>query len=358
MNTVRNTTDRDFKQAGMVAIMVTMVLMIVVSLIVMGFAQISRRNQRQAIDRQLSTQAFYAAETGVNDVRKIIAQKAGSGAVAAKENCGPSAYYNDLNPNLNTEGDIRYTCVLVNPTPEMLRYSDISTTGRIVPIVSANSTAIANIHLEWDAKERRDASNNLIPPINNCPVNNSDLVPTSQWQCGYGVLRIDLVPTSGSLSYNGLQNGTMTTFLVPRASGGTSAIGYSSSLNGANNRLGATCDNTKCSFRINSLGGTQYYMRASSIYRNADQLRVYATDAGGSRIPLANAQVVIDSTGKAQDVLRRIQVYVPINSGLNQMSDYGLQVTDSLCKRFVVMENYFDSQVPSVTSPGNPLCQP
>jgi Tfp pilus assembly protein PilX len=62
---------REDKQAGMVAIMVTMILMIVISLIVVGFAQISRRNQRQALDRQLSTQAFYAAETGVNDASDL-----------------------------------------------------------------------------------------------------------------------------------------------------------------------------------------------------------------------------------------------------------------------------------------------
>ena len=56
----------------MVAILVTMNLMIVISLIVLGFAQISRRNQRQSLDRQLSTQAFYAAETAVNDAADLI----------------------------------------------------------------------------------------------------------------------------------------------------------------------------------------------------------------------------------------------------------------------------------------------
>jgi Tfp pilus assembly protein PilX len=60
------------RQAGMVSIMVTMILMVVLSLIVIGFAQIARRNSRQSLDRQLSTSAFYAAEAGVNDVRDLI----------------------------------------------------------------------------------------------------------------------------------------------------------------------------------------------------------------------------------------------------------------------------------------------
>ncbi|HSX32249.1 MAG TPA: pilus assembly PilX N-terminal domain-containing protein, partial [Candidatus Saccharimonadales bacterium] len=79
------------KESGMVAIMVTIILMIVISLIVLGFAQIARRNQRQSLDRQLSTQAFYAAETGVNDASKVIKAAIASGAtVAAKPTCTDS----------------------------------------------------------------------------------------------------------------------------------------------------------------------------------------------------------------------------------------------------------------------------
>jgi len=73
MNTqASNTESLQRNQSGMVSIMVTMILMIVMSLIVVGFAQVSRRNQRVALDRQLSTQAFYAAESGVNDAREFL----------------------------------------------------------------------------------------------------------------------------------------------------------------------------------------------------------------------------------------------------------------------------------------------
>ena len=69
-------------------VLLTMILMIVVGLIVLGFAQISRRNQRQALDRQLSTQAFYAAETGVNDAANLIKTAVQAGTVvAAKPDC-------------------------------------------------------------------------------------------------------------------------------------------------------------------------------------------------------------------------------------------------------------------------------
>lgn len=60
--------DRALKanQEGMVAIITTMVIMVVVTLVVSSFALIVRREQQQSLDRQLSTQAFYAAESGIS----------------------------------------------------------------------------------------------------------------------------------------------------------------------------------------------------------------------------------------------------------------------------------------------------
>ncbi len=59
-------------ESGLAAIAVTMIIMGIVTLIVVGFATLMRREQRQALDQQLSTQAFYAAESGVNATRAYI----------------------------------------------------------------------------------------------------------------------------------------------------------------------------------------------------------------------------------------------------------------------------------------------
>jgi hypothetical protein len=74
---------------------------------------------------------------------------------------------------------------------------------------------------------------------------------------------------------------------------------------------------------------------------------------------MEGAQAVIDSTGKAQDVLRRIQVNVPLRAtSQNELSDYAIQSTDAICKRFSVMNGgYYDNDVTGVTSTsGNRLC--
>jgi hypothetical protein len=76
-----------------------------------------------------------------------------------------------------------------------------------------------------------------------------------------------------------------------------------------------------------------------------------------SPLGLAGSQIIIDSTGRAQDVLRRIQVRMSVDAGgsKNQLPDNALQSTDSICKRFATMNGYFDNNVGVAGS--NALCQ-
>ncbi len=337
-------------ERGVASIMVTMILMIVVSLIVLGFAQIARRNQRQVLDRQLSTQAFYAAESGVNDVQHIIQTATANGtAVAAKTSCSDTGggAYAGLNASLSNNAS--YTCITVNPTPKSLGYDPVGTTSTIVPIISSGP-AFGSLTLTWKTKA------NTRTPSANCPTSTAGVFSqTTAWTCGYGVLRIDLVPVDGgALSTAGLSSATMTMFLVPHASGTPATITYAGNQSAATTRLSLVpCNDTAgCSFILAGLGGNAYFMRVSSLYQNA------ALSISGNQ-PFQDALAVIDSTGKAADVLRRVQVYVPLKgSSLNQLPDFGLETTDSICKRFSVMDGYFKSNVPGTYSSTNPLCQP
>jgi Tfp pilus assembly protein PilX len=344
-------------QAGMVSIMVTMILMIVISLIVLGFAQISRRNQRNQLDRQLSTQAFYAAESGVNDAQNLIAQKlTGGNQPVAKTSCqdnGSDNSYAVLNPVLDSANNVAYTCLTVDPNPTSLQYSDIGSTSTIVPVKSQSGGAINTLKFTWQSKESTGT------PISNCPTGtDSAFSSTSNWQCGYGVLRFDLVPTSGaSLNAATLASTTMTSFAVPLSSGGTASIPYAASGANGNNRVGVQCNNTNCNLTITGLSADQYYLRVSSIYKDVT-LQITGSDASAGTIKFEGAQAVVDSTGKAQDVLRRIQVHLPLlSNSKSELPDYVFQSTDAICKRFAVMDGYFDNKVSGVNST-NPLCIP
>jgi hypothetical protein len=347
-------------EQGMVAIVTTMVLMVVISLIVLGFAQISRRNERVALDRQLSTQAFYAAESGVNDARNLIQQAVTAGNVARDKNdcggTGEAGFYASLNPVIDNSHNVSYSCLLVDTTPDKLSYTDIGTTSTIVPMLAADSNPFASVDLEWNSKT---GSTN---PTSGCPTSTVNIFKpaagsSNNWNCGYGVFRIDLVPTEGSnLSVQSLQDSTMTIFAVPFSSGGTNSVAYSLPQNNTNNRVGVRCTDTSCKLSITGLSANSYHMRLSSVYKDSS-LTITPRGADGSSKEVAGAQAVIDSTGKAEDVLRRIQVRVPYETSKeNQLSDYAIEMQGSLCKRYSIMQGYLSIDGTGVSS-SNPLCQ-
>jgi Tfp pilus assembly protein PilX len=340
------------RQAGMVSIMVVMVVMIVLSLIVIGFAQIAQRNSRQSLDRQLSTSAFYAAEAGVNDVRNLIKTY---GTPPAKSDCTngsglEAAYYGNLpSATLDAAANIKYTCVLVNPAVQVLPYT-LGYTGTVVPLTAASGT-INNLTFTWQ-KSTASAT-----PTVGCSGN---LVPTGNWTCGYAGLRFDLIRTDGvTLKTSTAVGMTMSSFLLPVAAGGSTTATYKT--DGSADLIKVTCTNASCVLTINGgLGGSQYYLRIMSQYYQTVGLQITGIDGSGNPVSFTGAQVLIDATGKAQDVLRRIEVRVPATSDVSA-SDYAIQSTDSICKRFDIMTNHYQSDagnaVPTMDNSGNPLCK-
>lgn len=337
-------------ETGIVSLLVTMILMIVISLIVLGFAQEARHTQNQQLNNQLSSQAFYAAETGVNDTANIISQQA-SNANLSKTNCQNNGIYSNLQ-NLSQVGpSVSYTCVTVNPTPSTLSIT-VGSNSTILPL-NPQSGNITSVTLTWEAP-------GVTNPFNNCPTTTKkSFTSSTNWTCGYGILRTDLVPTGNAQSDNALENNTMTTFFEPDTTGMAGPVSYANKT--TDNIVGVKCStaNTDCSMTINGLNSSQYYMRVSSLYKDMS-LQITATNASGP-VQLTGAQISIDSTGKAQDVLRRIQVALPVGVTPNALPDNAIESTDSVCKRFYVMTNYYANNIKNipggVITGNNPLCQ-
>lgn len=339
-------------QSGMASILVTMILMVVMSLIVLGFAQVSRNNQRSALDSQLSKQAYYAAESGINDyakkIRTYLTSNPNNPDISAlnKTNCDttnlPPAYKGVGSSSLNGTSDVQYTCVLVTANPTSLNYGSINSSSHVIPINSA--TTINSLKLDWQS-----SSNS----VSNCPSPASigQFPAAANWNCSFGILRIDLVPTTGSVSLSSLQATNMTAFLVPTANG-SGLVKYNP---GAANQYGspanqgaivaAKCSDTSgCTTTITDLGGTNYYLRVSSIYRDSSiKVAGFNLNNPNTNLQLLGAQVLIDATGKAQDILRRVQVRIPINATAASNSfDNAITTSQSLCKQFdIAPPNYF-----------------
>ena len=336
-------------ERGMASMTVSLILMAIITLIVLGFAQTARRNARQTLDNQLSTQAFYAAESGINDARKRIGEYVQNGQdVPDKKVCGSDANYNLDGTIDGADNSVKYTCLLITGDPTMLVYN-LSTDANsvIIPIVPPAGKTFANLEFEW--KSRLDVSN----PLSGCPnkpqVFQNPAASASAWPCGYGVLRVDLAPVSGNLTRDAFLKNTFTGFFSP-SNGGDDTVTYTGS--GANVHNGTANQGTKvaahctgssngsCKLSLTGLAGNpRYYMRVSTLYRDAT-LQLRGHDTNGNQLGFTNVQAVIDSTGKAQDVLRRMQVRIPLINNDGLYSDYPLETTNSICKQFSVFPGY------------------
>jgi hypothetical protein len=348
---VHMTRGNRFSEAGVVSMLVTVIMMLVISIIVLGFAQISRREQRQSLDRQLSTQAFLAAESGVNDARKAMQDslRAG-GTVPEKTTCAtnPSSPYASYNSTIDGNLDVSYTCLLVDTTLDNIRQIvSADGTSVVLPLHPVNGP-IRDLQFEWfgDDGATNGGCRNAIGPFD----------AANNWACDYGMLRMDIVPTD-TLRRATLVSGQKTFFFYPTRQGGVPSMPYGTAT-GTVQRMACTNATSSCRVNITGLpnGTTNYALRLSAIYQQGT-VEINGTRQGGAAITFKDAQAQVDVTGRAQDVLRRIQVRLSLGQVTNN-ADFGLQSGGGICKHFSYTTSDLDFEDTRVEDSTNPMCLP
>lgn len=357
---------RSHDQRGVAAILITMVVMTVIMLMVLGFATISRREQRQTLDNQLQTQAFYAAESGINDAKEIASTLLATGVDAAKPQCdmggGTNAAYNALRTSLGAAGDnVRYSCVIVDPSPKEINNSAVVDGSAWVAPLATDSVP-ANFTITWQPKTTTGAPT---PACNIAASASASYLPASGANaraCQYPLLRVDLFDASNITSNSDVQNRKLHTYYFQPSTSisGTPTTTYAppggSSVIGSVTQVRAACDNASydsCRVQINpgTAFTTNMAMRITSLY-GASSVTVRA---GG--LPIKNSQILIDSTGRAQDVLRRVQVRIPV-AGNSLVPSYAAQSGSAICKRYTVDSTSFATGTfVAGLGVGDPMCQ-
>lgn len=324
-------------QRGLAAITITVFILIVLTLVVLAFSQVARREQRQSLDRELVTAAFYVAESGINDATNYVRDPANTAALEAmnfeKKRCQDAPA---LNPSLDQGGIFRESCVLFDRAPEILEYGSIDDyRGELLSLQTLNGSPPRNITIEWhDTNGGADftgcASGGLINFPNKDDYDNN---------CDASMLKVILMPvTNDSISRERLVDDSFTVYLRPVNGPTGSAVGYSRHVGGADNQglvVPANCTSGKCRATItNILPSNGLYLRISSIY-NPSAVSIAGTYSDGASVRFTEAQVKIDSTGKANDVLKRIQVRVPLYEKY-ETPPYALEAMNGICKRLDV----------------------
>lgn len=344
------------QESGFAALIIAIVLVLVLSLTTIGFAQLMRNEVRSATDSHLSSQAYYAAESGVNDAVKAINE----GYTDTKNTCpaiDPASVTLSTDPrrfltNSQIGNGISYSCLLIDPQPKTLEYQSVDDAAQtrkfvitgIDPSDSTLQRPVTSIVFGW---QDHDGGNTFIDDASG----DHKLGTKSSWG-DTGVLRVSITPLAdGRIGRDTLSNATYIAYFYPnrKASAGAAVTSVAASATGTNagiivdgncNTGNPSADAVRtpryCNVEVTGLGQINYLIDVRSIYRTSD-LSIAAFN-NATQLRIQNAQTMIDSTGKAQDILRRIQVRVPSkNSYLH--SDYATETTDNICKQLELTPN-------------------
>lgn len=345
-------------QQGVVAIFSVLVIMGILTLLTIAFSNITRQAQRRTLDDHLSNQAFYAAESGIDlavaNINNYPELKNDCGPTPTEG--GPTAY------DVDASNNIAISCLRINKAPVDITYSS-------VPTESSGGTdgymrfdnPVNTIGISWSATVE-----NPVILDDSSSANAPNLYPAGsgpgQWGPNHvGVVRVDLIPVDNSAILGnrvGLVDSSYSFYLYPSTNASATTTSTVSSgtagPDGHGKVIVTRCDNSSANcgstITLSGLHGAFMY-RLTSIY-NPSRVTIQAGSMGGtggtvdSPQNIRDGQIVVDSTGRANDVFKRLQVRLPIRAGgftdTTTAGSIGLSLpsyavfAEDVCKRYVI----------------------
>jgi Tfp pilus assembly protein PilX len=360
------------QEDGFASIVIAFVLIIVLTLLTIGFGQLARNEQQNSLNDELSSQASDAVSSGINEAYNDMTTKQtdGSGCTFIYETCGslttdassttcmsptatnlPSDSESWQNRIIGNPGnDVGITCELVNLTPPDIIYSDLSP-GQdqytTFSVTTVHPDRLGTIKVNWGSADSQSSYPN--DPSNGFPTTNS-------WNSSkYGpVLEVSITPIS-DLTRSTMIDNTYVAYLYPSLNGTAQYLSSGTYVAGIEQTdsdgpiLAGDCSTTAstypCSTSIsgfNTLGTAAdgpYLIKVTDFYDAANVDVSFVGEFGGS-VTTDNGQAQIDITAKAKDVLKREQVRVPIVPTIPTPA-YALE-GENICKRLETRPNVTD----------------
>lgn len=335
---------KENKQNGFVSIVICMTIMIILTMVTIGFARVMGREQRQALDRQLSSQAFYAAESGVNDVSRILKTNP---SLENTLSCTTSGANDGANAQISSVGPVRVPCVQVDPTVTTLRFDPIATDpsrAEVIPLEGINGagvvTPINRLRIVWTEATNTGSADFYSGVV--APRWTANTI-ASDWNTDTGVMKMTLIRFNTNDSRDAILQNQAIAYLYPTDQGSVTydyATAAGTAAQGA--VWGGSCTNASCqvdirnipAYDITSAGNSGLRLVLSSIYRN-NNVSITAQDSSGNPLQMVGVQAIIDSTGRVGDTVRRIQVNKNL-TGNYIYSAGAIQAQNGVCKKLYV----------------------
>ena len=358
-------TTKKLNQTGASAIVFTMVFMLVLSLLSVGFAALAQRDQKASLDKTLSSQAQLATEAGVNSVVKYIE----NGGLSSNDQCNPGATVSGyVMPNFNEPG-FGVSCIKweLGPTEaqfSLAPFSSYSFNQKNHQGFTQVEWTTSNVQDTGAASLYADPGANKLPSIEGgkksiikiVTVINGDLYTVSPQP---KVQVIYLVPYAGAdVSPNTI------TPIPDNANYGTDYVDLGSNALGTQDARSADglvyyvpCNSQKCSVMIagyptavNNVASYGdrlfYFMPIGSQTTNI----TYRSLDGDHGTPLAlnGIQAKVDVNVIAQGQSKRTIAYIPLQKQTWQPSFNS--IADSLCKDIKVDGNNNQGKIDTATA--------
>ncbi len=365
------------RQAGFVSLFSVIFFMLLITVLTVSFLRLMILEQQQSLDNDLSDSAKASAQSGLEDGKRAILKYQGlaggdplkaqlatalnSTACDAITGSAPITSALGINATGNAVGNAQlnqyYTCLNVQLNTSDYLGQEPAGQSDFIPLHAGPSDVFDQIKISWHLLSSTVGTDGdgqpggLAPSTTLLPLINPT-VPSNSWtQQRYpAYLRVQLYGyPSGSFDRSGLTQRSRTVFLVPSTSGPAVVdLGTADGTPGVFDSAKAAPTPAVCSPAFTNYGsydcnatlslpaglpspGNTYFLRVTPIYGQTHfRVQLYHSSPGNV-INFNEVQPVIDATGRANDVYRRLQARVRLDT-VGQVPEYVVESADTICK--------------------------
>jgi Tfp pilus assembly protein PilX len=375
---------RQKRQQGAVSLFVVIFATLLITIVTVGFVQLMLRDQQQATSTDLSQSAYDSALAGVEDAKRLLLldQACRNGTASSSVNC--TAITAALTPTAGesqtacdtlsqagivteTNGETiiqqstgdnsaalnqAYTCVKIGVNTSDYKGSIDTNQSDIVPLRGVGT--FDSIELSWFSREdvstetdtiefpTTGADISLPPEGSEWPDNNPPLLRAQLMQMGGGFKLTDFDD-----SQPGNRSNANTLFLYPSATGlVTKDFALDARRSPSNAPQKIQCHTSflqgeyACTTTITlpqpidgNTASRNAYLRLTSLYNGAHYS--IKLKNGTQDVQFNGVQPLVDSTGRANDLFRRVEARVELVGDFTY-PEAAIDMEGDLCKNFVI----------------------
>lgn len=367
-------------QPGAVSLFVVIFSALLITVVTVGFVSLMVRNQKQASDSDLSQSAYDSALAGVEDAKRAILrlENVCNGGSALAPECtllkatlsgtclssvsnlsgvGDTTSVSEVKVKTNDNDETlnqAYTCVKISMNnPDYLGFLN-KDSSNLIPLVGTDT--FDRVKINWYLPSDLDSGVEADMPDPTAPDQDYTLKDIDDWKNTPSIMRAQLIrhePTFKLINFDDAfaNTSSRTLFLYPvkltgiadksftndsRDRKSTDAILHTASCNENFNNEGYACTATLLLPATVSAGDKGTYLNLAALYSKSNyKVALYN---GPSVVSFDNVQPEIDSTGRANDVFRRVKSRVEKSSlDATSLAPFSaVDVEEDFCKAYEI----------------------